>query len=163
MTVVPWLPLLFASLHIGEEFVWPGGFAGWYRRYRPDLAPSITTTFLFCINALLLVVCAISGLLGLGRRGAALWLTIAALLGSNGIFHIQATVRRRAYSPGLITGIVLYLPLLLGGYWYFVSRGLASVATAVAAAAIGCSYPWMSLRAHMRRASANDAASKGTV
>lgn len=85
MSVLPWLPLLFAALHIAEEFVWPGGFADWYRRYRPDLAPGITSKFLIRINALLLLVCLGAGLLGVGRQGAALWLTIAALLGRPGL------------------------------------------------------------------------------
>jgi hypothetical protein len=146
------LPLLFAAFHITEEFVWPGGFGDWYRRHRPDLAPGITSGFLFRINALLIVVCLAAGVVGVGRRGAALWLTLAALLGSNGIFHIQATIRGRAYSPGVITGSALYLPMLIGGYWYFVTRGLASVPTALAAAALGCAYPWLSLRGHLRRA-----------
>jgi hypothetical protein len=152
--MLPWLLLLAASLHIVEEFAWPGGFGDWYRRYRPDLAASITSKFLFRINALLLLVCLGAGVLGVGRQGAALWLTLAALLGSNGIFHIQATVRGHAYSPGVITGTALYLPLLIGGYWYFVTRGLASGPTAMVALALGCAYPWISLRSHLRRARA---------
>lgn len=29
-----WAPLVAATLHIFEEFVWPGGFARWDREYR---------------------------------------------------------------------------------------------------------------------------------
>ena len=53
MTWIFWAPLCAASLHIFEEFVLPGGFAAWYRRYRPEIQKSITPRFLVIINALL--------------------------------------------------------------------------------------------------------------
>ena len=44
------------NLHILEEFVSPGGFVGWYRRYRVD-ASGITTRSLIIINAALMIAC----------------------------------------------------------------------------------------------------------
>src|SRR4051794_39326088 len=41
-----WLPLLAVAAHLIEEFVWPGGFARWYRWYRPERAASVTTRFI---------------------------------------------------------------------------------------------------------------------
>ena len=55
--VVPWLPLLAASSHMMEEFVYPGGFPAWFRRYRPEGASEITVTKLVVINGLLLLFC----------------------------------------------------------------------------------------------------------
>ena len=53
---LPWAPLGAVILHIFEEFVYPGGFVAWYRRYRAD-ASRITTRFLVIINAALLIAC----------------------------------------------------------------------------------------------------------
>ena len=47
-----WAPLGAASLHIIEEFVYPGGFAAWDRRYRPGMRKSITPRFHIIINGL---------------------------------------------------------------------------------------------------------------
>jgi hypothetical protein len=52
-----WAPFGAASLHILEEFVYPGGFAAWDRRYRPDFSHTITGRFHVIINGLLLVAC----------------------------------------------------------------------------------------------------------
>src|SRR5262249_24313300 len=63
MTWLPWAPLAADSLHIFEEFAWPGGFADWYRRYKPGRAKSLTPRFLIIINGLLLVLCYDAGAL----------------------------------------------------------------------------------------------------
>jgi hypothetical protein len=50
MDWLSWALLGAVILHIFEEFVYPGGFVAWYRRYRVD-ASRITTRFLVIINA----------------------------------------------------------------------------------------------------------------
>ena len=47
-----WLPLLAITAHLFEEFVWPGGFARWYRAYPPGSTAVVTTRFLVVINAM---------------------------------------------------------------------------------------------------------------
>ena len=60
---LPWSLLAAAVLHITEEFLFPGGFPAWYRRYNAD--PSrVTRRFLLIINGGLLVACVNVGLLG---------------------------------------------------------------------------------------------------
>jgi hypothetical protein len=145
-----WAPLGAASLHILEEFVYPGGFAAWYRRYRPD-ASRITTRFLVIINAGLLVMCGDAALLGRTPLGVAYWLGISALLCSNGCWHAWASYRQRAYSPGVITGLTIYLPLACYGYFQFLHSGAASIRTALIAGIIGSSYPIWSAAYHGRR------------
>jgi hypothetical protein len=49
-----WGPFLAASVHIVEEFIFPGGFSEWYRRYRSAAAVSFTRRFAVGINPLLL-------------------------------------------------------------------------------------------------------------
>jgi len=136
---LPWAPLGAASVHIFEEFVYPGGFTAWYRRYRVD-ASRITPRFLIIVNAALLVACGNVALLGRLSFGVAYWLLIAAVMCSNGAWHAWASYKSREYSPGLITGVIVYIPLAVFGYAQFLKSGAASIATALIAAAIGGSY-----------------------
>jgi hypothetical protein len=135
-----WLPLLAASAHIFEEFVWPGGFAEWYRRFDPGAAASVTTRFLVGINLLLLALCAMPRLLGATPRGVSFWLTASAVCAGNALFHIYATWRMREYSPGIVTGVLLYIPLAIFGFTVFLRQHAASTATAIQALLIGAAY-----------------------
>lgn len=121
-----WAPLGAAALHIGEEFVYPGGFASWDREYRPAIRSSITPRLHLVVNVLLLAACTSVGISGM--PGAAIvvaglrlrpvvpaslavpgWLALAALLFSNAVFHrMQATTgglgparRRDGRAPAL--------------------------------------------------------------
>jgi len=132
-----------------EEFVFPGGFAAWYRQYRGN-ASRITRRFLFIINAALLIVCCDIGLLGRTTWGSAYWLLISALLCSNGCWHAWASYKQRAYSPGTITGLAVYVPLAVYGYIEFLHSGAASLRTALIAGLIGSSYQFWSAAFHKK-------------
>jgi hypothetical protein len=169
-----WAPLVAATLHIFEEFVWPGGFADWDRAYRPEIAPSITKRLHVIVNAALLFLClsvAVGGMPGgVATWGAvrmrsipaawapAAWIGLAALLASNAIFHLVGAIRTRRYSPGLVTGLALYLPLAAFGDVYFLSTGRASPGAAALATLIGGSYHLWAAFAHRWRAGTPGAA-----
>lgn len=146
MTWLWWAPLAAAALHIVEEFALPGGFAAWDRRYRPDLRKSITPRLHVIINAALLLACLQVALLsraggaGAQRFAVAAWLTISALLFSNAVFHAVGTLQTRTYSPGLVTAVLLYVPVTVYGYAHFLRNGQASLLTASVAAILGGSY-----------------------
>jgi hypothetical protein len=149
MDWLPWAPLAAAYLHITEEFIFPGGFPAWYRRYRAD--PSrITRRFLVIINVGLLVTCGEIGIIGGTPLGVGAWLVIMALLASNGCWHAWASYKTRSYSPGVITGMGVYLPLAVYGYTRFIGSGAASIATAAVAVVIGGSYHLWSSAYHGR-------------
>src|SRR5271157_5827876 len=142
-----WAPLVAASLHICEEFLVPGGFLAWYRRYRTD--PSrISRRFLAIVNAVLLAVCCNIALLGRTPLGITYWLTISALLCSNGNWHAWASFNSRTYSPGLVTGVAVYVHLAILGYSHFVRSGAASPGIAALACAVGGSYQFWSAAYH---------------
>lgn len=164
-----WTPLLAALAHITEEFVWPGGFAEWDRAYRPRIRSSITPGLHLVINALLVFACVSVGLTGtpggvanLGPVGirsiippqhsVAAWLALASLLFSNAVFHVVGTVRTGRVSPGLRTGLLLYVPLAAYGFWHFLSTGLTSFSTSILAALIGGSYHLWASTIHAVRA-----------
>lgn len=150
--ILLWALPIAAAAHIVEEFVYPGGFKAWYARYRPETVKSFTPGFAIGINALLIVVSLAPALKPAQPSSIALWLTVAAIVAGNAVFHLRAVFTMRDYSPGVITGVALYVPIALVGYWHFVATGRASVGTAVAAAILGGSYNWFSLFNHRRRA-----------
>ena len=169
-----WAPLVAAGLHIGEEFVYPGGFADWDRQYRSSIRTSITSGLHLWVNAALIAACITVGLAGMpdgtlviGATGlrsvipAALavpsWLALAALLFSNAIFHLVGTWRTGRYSPGVLTGAFLYVPLAVVGYGHFLATGQVSSIAALVSALLGGSYHlWASLM-HQWRARGSEA------
>lgn len=158
MTWLWWAPLVAVTLHITEEFVFPGGFAAWDRSYRPAIRKSITPRLHIIINGALLLVCVQVGLLGGAAEveaqaaGVVLWLAIAALLSSNAVFHGVGTARTKRYSPGLVTAAALYVPLTVLGYWHFLRSGRVSLLTAAVAALVGGSYHFWAALLHQARA-----------
>jgi hypothetical protein len=145
-----WIPLLAIAAHLVEEFIWPGGFAQWYRAYPPGSTAVVSARFLILVNAVFVVLALIPPLLGPSLRAYGYWLVVAAIAGANGLFHVRATLRTRSYSPGLVTGIALYIPLAIIGGVYLLRGGLASTATALQAIAIGAAYSWWSTAQHRR-------------
>lgn len=150
-----WAPLAAVVLHIVEEFVLPGGFPEWDRRYRPRIEKSITPRFHVIVNGLLLILAYDVYALRGSRWGAALWLAVMALLASNAIWHLVGAARMRGYSPGMATGTLLYLPLAVYGYARFLRGGEASISTAALAAIVGSSYHlWIAPAMHRLRSRA---------
>jgi Protein of unknown function with HXXEE motif len=161
MILLAWSLAAAACLHIFEEFVYPGGFKAWWQAYRPDVAGSVSNRFLVFTNVLL-VVSAIAVALAVQAprgNGVAAWLTLAALLFSNALFHIRGAIQSKRYSPGMITGIVLYMPIAIYGYYTFLESGRASTTTGVVAALLGGSYHFISFANHRRRTRAAKAKS----
>ena len=157
--LVFWLPFVFSALHIVEEFVWPGGFLAWYRDYRPEIAASLTPRYVIVVNLVLLIAGFTLGWLGpTWSRGLSLWLILAALLAANAIFHIIGVLRLRRYSPGVVTSIILYLPLCILGYWYFISHTDASWRMAITSFVLGSSYQFWSILNHLRRSAVSTGA-----
>ncbi|MDQ2890921.1 MAG: HXXEE domain-containing protein [Gemmatimonadota bacterium] len=149
-----WAPLSAAILHIVEEFVWPGGFMRWYKHYRGASVSSITPRFLMIINLILLAACwnaaVAAGTQPTTQFAIAYWIAISAILCSNGVWHLWAAAKSRTYSPGTITGLILYIPLSIYGFVYFLRSGFISIGGALVAVLIGSSYPWWSAAFHGR-------------
>jgi hypothetical protein len=136
-SLVPWLPAAAVALHLVEEFAWPGGFGDWYRAYRPDRAPGITARYLVRINAVFVALALLAGALGSRPYGVALWLVVASVGAANAVFHVNATWTMRRYSPGVVTGVLCYVPLALYGFPRFFYAGEADPFVVLQAAAAG--------------------------
>ena len=98
--------------HLCEEW-WGGpGFSAWTQA---TLGIGVSPDRFIAINAValpLFTVCIIIALRN--RRFAWFAAAFAALVTVNGLLHLLATAAFAAYSPGVMTGVVLYIPL--GGF-----------------------------------------------
>lgn len=156
MTLLAWSLPIAAGIHIIEEFAFPGGFKTWWCAYKPEIAASVSNRFLFIINTILIVFSVLVAVAVQAPKGngVAAWLTLAALLFSNAIFHIIGAIQTQRYSPGIISGIVLYIPLAVYGFIHFLGNGQASLGTGLVALLLGGSYHFISFANHRRRAQA---------
>lgn len=147
-TYIFWAPLVAAALHIFEEFVFPGGFKKWYIKYKPHIIKSVSTRFLVLINAGLVILCYDIGALkeNSASLSVILWLVVMALLAANGVWHLNAVWKSKSYSPGVATGTIIYIPLAVYGYIYFLQTNQVSIWIAVSAFIVGASYQlWSNL------------------
>jgi hypothetical protein len=95
--------------HLAEE-LWAGeGLPRWLGRIagRPLPDPAF-----LAINAVG-VVLLIAGIRAAVRRDSAGWIAvaIATVVSTNAVLHLLGSIATGVYSPGLITAIVLYVPL----------------------------------------------------
>lgn len=101
------LPILFA-LHVLEE---APGFVAWFNSL---VTPGITQRIFFSVNATGFVISlAIACLVATSRTAGACIVAVAwvgFLMLANGVLHLVATLVHSRYSPGVITGALLYLP-----------------------------------------------------
>jgi hypothetical protein len=110
------------------------------------------------INGLLLVLCAqVLELAPLdqteaGAVAAMAWLAVAALLFSNAVFHVVGSIRTGSRSPGVVTGVLLYVPLALYGYGWFHTSNRVGLVPALGAAVVGGSYHFWAKLIHRARA-----------
>lgn len=104
------LPVVFA-LHVLEE---APGFVAWFNR---QVDPDITLRSFISVNATGLVITLIvAGVIAPARDWASAVVAtgwVGFLMLANGLFHLVATLAHGGYTPGVVTGTLLYLPLSL--------------------------------------------------
>ncbi len=109
MPSIFWVFLLAALVHVGEEYFFPGGFMQFMQRLNPRWASAITAPFTILVNAAFLLLVFAGA--WVGESSLIFSLSIAALLFINGILHFAGTIITSHYVPGLISGLLLYIPL----------------------------------------------------
>jgi hypothetical protein len=102
-----WLMPAAYTAHLLEE--WFGGFPEWVGTV---VGSPLPRPAFVAINAVAFVVL-VAAVRETTRREESGWMAIAiaAVIGVNGLGHILGSLATRSYSPGLITGVVFYLPL----------------------------------------------------
>ena len=95
--------------HLAEE-VWGGeGFSLWLGRILGQPLPFASFVAINTVAFVLLIL----GTAAAARRESRGWIAVAVatVVSINALLHLAGSVVTRTYSPGLVTGIVLYLPL----------------------------------------------------
>jgi hypothetical protein len=116
--------LVGVMLHVTEEFQWPGGFVEWYRELVPPKTEGVRTGYLVWINTLMTGMAAVPLYLGPTSHGASIWFAVAIIGAANACFHLWGVWKLRKYSPGVVTGVLIYLPLALYGGVELLTSGL---------------------------------------
>jgi hypothetical protein len=130
--------LIASALHMVEEFFYPGGFMQIMKRMAPPFAPFVNARAAIVINGLQLLACII--VIFIGRSGLIFSLSVAALLFINWLMHVGGSLRLRGYAPGVITSTLLYLPLSIYAFYFFLSTGEVKPVDAAIAAGLGVLY-----------------------
>jgi hypothetical protein len=105
---VIFLPIAFL-VHLGEE--WSADLSAWTRT---ALGAEITFQRFVIVNAIALPI-VVAGTVASLRYPRVAWFgaSLAALFGLNAVVHTLATIGLGQYSPGTISGLVLYMPLCM--------------------------------------------------
>ena len=130
--------LVASMLHMIEEYFYPGGFMETMKQLNPRFAPFVTVPMAVIVNGMQLVLCMLVMLVG--RNVLAFSLSVAALLFINAWAHILGSIRGKGYVPGIITGLVLYLPLSIYAYYLFVNSGELVLNQIVVTVVLGLIY-----------------------
>jgi hypothetical protein len=135
IVILLWFLPLALSLHVIEEFAYPGGLRQWIRAYKPGRPKS--TLYYFIANASILIGAYIIAFRAVDIFGFRIYLALVAIVGSNGISHIRGTLQKKQFCPGVFSSMVLYLPLTVLSFYYFLAQGKVDILSAVVCACIG--------------------------
>jgi hypothetical protein len=109
-----WLFPLTYAVHIAEEMLAGERFYIWIRHISGRTIGGQT----FLILNLVFWVGMVGAIL-VARSGRALWLipALGALVAVNGLGHLIGTFVAGSYSPGVVSGVVLWIPLGVYALW----------------------------------------------
>lgn len=130
--------LAASMIHMGEEYLYPGGFMDLMKRLNPRFAPLVTAPMAVIINGLQLLLCVVA--IAVGEDDLAFSMSVAGLLFINGLVHILGCIRTKGYAPGVITGALLYVPLSSYAYYVFVSSGQLAPRGVIVTSLLGLLY-----------------------
>jgi hypothetical protein len=126
ITALKLLFLLGFTLHNLEEAVWLPRWSKLAGRYHPPVAqgPFVFAVIVVSVIGYWLTIWDIAT----GQTGGVAsyaFLGFVAMMGLNAIFpHLIATIVLRKYAPGLLTGILLNLPLAIILVGHYLNHGL---------------------------------------
>ena len=138
MDVIFWAFVVAACIHVVEEFFYPGGYLDTVKRFSPRVEPFATVRFAVLINGLFLILCLVGAIVA--RQNLVFSLSIAGLLFVNALTHIGGMIRTKRYMPGVVTSILLYVPLSLYAYYSFGTAGQITLAQGMITIILGALY-----------------------
>lgn len=130
--------LVVSIIHMGEEYFYPGGFMDAMKRLSPRLAPFVDAPMAIIVNGLQLLLCIAA--IVMGQKALVFSMSVAGLLFINGWMHIMGCVRAKGYAPGVITGVLLYMPLSVYAYYLFISSSQLALNGVIVTGILGLLY-----------------------
>jgi hypothetical protein len=133
------LPLVFA-LHVAEE---APAFVTWFNSL---VHPPISQRLFLSVNAWALAITLLVTVVLLAVPNEATGLLavawVALLMLANGVFHAAATLVHARYCPGVVTGILVYVPFAVA-FIRTVQRELSVPLAGIAVAVVVGSFPML--------------------
>jgi hypothetical protein len=122
LQLVLWALPLFLCIHVFEEFAYPGGFIQWMATHNSRRLKS--PSYYIVINAAAILLGAIVAAIPPTTIGYCLHIWLVTFMATNGLSHAIASVQAQRYSPGTVTGSILFFPLLAISSWILVTGHL---------------------------------------
>lgn len=135
ISILLWLLPTVACLHVFEEFAFPGSLKGWIASYKPKRLKS--NFYYFVANASIILGAFIIAIKAEDILGYRIYLFIIDVLGWNAFTHIRGTLQKKQYCPGIISGSLLCLPLMVLSNTYFVKTNSVDIYSALLFICIG--------------------------
>lgn len=124
-----------AMIHIAEEYKF--GWVEWANNF----ISGVTVKQFMVINCLFMLLCILAAI---QNKGLMLFSSsIFSLLLINALTHIAPTIRKKRYSPGLFSAILLFIPIGIFDYASILSDNSMSLSELVVSIIIGLF--WMSV------------------
>lgn len=139
------LALIFAVAHVAEEY-----FCGWVAWANLYIKGVTITQFVFW-NALFIALC----IIGIVFQNELVRLSIVTLLLINVFVHLIPSIFKRQYSPGLISALILYLPLGIFTYFVVLNTKLISITNIEISGALAAGFMGMPFLYQMIRLRGN--------
>jgi hypothetical protein len=130
--------LIASILHMTEEYFFPGGFMEVMKSFNPRFAPYVTMPMAIVINGLQLMLCVLAVVVG--NEILILGMSAAALLFINGLMHVGASICEKGYVPGMVTGLLLYMPISAYAYYRVLTNGRLTTIDLLITVALGIAY-----------------------
>jgi hypothetical protein len=132
-----WIILVASATHVLEEYF--GGFVEMFQKYSP--IRGMTKGVFLVVNSAFIILCALAAVINV--LVPIYSLSIAALIFINSFIHVGGAIKARGYAAGIISAILLYIPLSVYAYLLYSEAGLLGMSVLVSSFALGAS--WMGL------------------
>lgn len=128
---VLWIATAAYGFHMIEETIYD--WYGWIRRV---LGLQAEWSEFYMVNAIVIVLGGSCAMVGWRLPGAAL-IFPAFMLVNAVVFHILPVIVTRIFSPGLITAVVLFLPVGSWAYWGAWRDGVLTTTAVIVSGVLG--------------------------
>jgi hypothetical protein len=94
-------------------------------------------------------VCILPVYFGPVRHGGInVWYCVSAIAAVNACFHVVGVFALKKYSPGVVTGVLFYIPLFAYGSWYLLSSHDLAPTSAILLFGVAVAYHVIADKGH---------------